>query len=65
MVELTWSGSAASSFDVYRDGYQIDSGVSGYAYTDSLGKKGSDSYQYQVCEAGNQTNCSNTVQVDF
>jgi len=65
MVDLIWSGSSASSFDVYRDGNQIDSGVSGNYYTDDLGKRGGGIYLYQVCEAGSPTNCSNIVTVDF
>jgi hypothetical protein len=65
MVDLTWSGGSASSFNIYRDSNQIKAEVSGNSYTDNLGKKGGGSYKYQVCEAGSPTNCSNTVQVDF
>ncbi len=64
-VDLTWSDGSATSFDVYRDGNPIAQGVPGNAYTDNINEKGGGSYQYQVCEAGSQTNCSNTVQVDF
>jgi hypothetical protein len=64
VVDLEWSGSKASSFDIYRDGVEIDPGVSGTTYSDNTETKGGASYQYQVCEAGTQ-NCSNTVRVDF
>ena len=65
MADLTWSGGSATSFDVYRDGNPIASGVSGNAYTDNIGQKGGGSYLYQVCEGGSPTNCSNIAQVDF
>lgn len=65
MADLTWSGGSATSFDVYRDGNPIASGVSGKPYTDNIGQKGGGSYLYQVCEAGSLTNCSNIVQVGF
>jgi hypothetical protein len=65
VVDLAWSGGSASSFDVYRDGNPIASGVAGNAYTDNIGVKGGGSYQYQVCEEGSQISCSNAVQVYF
>jgi hypothetical protein len=65
VVDLAWSGSSASSFDIYRDGSPIAQAVSGNAYTDDIGAKGGGSYQYQVCEAGSSADCSNTVQVVF
>jgi PKD repeat protein len=66
VVDLEWSGSAATLFYIYRDGENITpSSVSGTDYSDNTGNKGGASYQYQVCEAGNPLNCSNTVRVDF
>jgi titin len=65
VVDLAWSGGSATSFDIYRDGNPIASGVAGNDYTDNIGVKGGGSYQYQVCEAGSLTSCSNAVQVVF
>jgi subtilisin family serine protease len=61
-VDLRWSGSTATSFDVKRSGMKIAT-VSATTFTDSIGK-GAGSYTYQVCEAGSST-CSNTVTVTF
>ena len=58
-VDLNWSGSAATSFDVYRNHVKIAT-VSSTSYTDTLSSSGS--YTYQVCEAGTPT-CSNPVTV--
>jgi VCBS repeat-containing protein len=65
MVDLSWSGGSATSFDIYRDGNLLVSGVSGTAYTDNIGLKGGGTYEYQVCEAGSTINCSNIVQIIF
>jgi len=64
-VDLAWSGSSATFFDIYRDGILLVSGVSGSAHTDNIGLKGSGSYEYQVCEAGSSINCSNIIQIVF
>jgi subtilisin family serine protease len=63
-ADLSWSGSAASSFDVWRDNAKIAASVAGSSYTDNLNRKGPGSYTYKVCEAGTTT-CSNEVQVVF
>ena len=62
-VDLSWSGSSASSFDISRDGRKIAT-VSTTAYTDNLGKRASGSHTYQVCE-GSTLTCSNKVTVTF
>jgi VCBS repeat-containing protein len=64
-VDLAWSGSSATSFDIYRGGNLLVSGISGSAYTDNIGLKGSGTYEYQVCEAGSSINCSNIIQIIF
>ncbi|MEG3191190.1 S8 family serine peptidase [Lysobacter sp. D1-1-M9] len=61
-VDLSWAGSTATSFDVYRDGGQIAT-VGGSSYTDNTGMKGSVNLQYQVCEAGTTT-CTATITVN-
>ena len=61
-VDLSWSGSSASSFDVFRNGAKIAT-VSATAYTDMVGK-GPGSYRYKVCEAASAT-CSNEATVSF
>jgi Tol biopolymer transport system component len=63
-VDLSWRGSSASSFDVYRNGGKIAT-VTATAYTDNLGKAASGSRTYQICEAGSTLNCSNPVTVTF
>jgi PKD repeat protein len=62
-VDLSWSGSRAESFDVYRDGVRIAT-VPATAYTDNLNRKGSGAYRYKVCEAETST-CSDQVTVTF
>jgi hypothetical protein len=65
MADLSWSGSSAPSFDIYRDGNLLVSDVLGSTYTDNIGLKGSGTYEYQVCEAGSTINCSNIIQIIF
>jgi subtilisin family serine protease len=65
VVDLSWSGSSATSFDVWRDGSKIAT-VSGTSTIDELGVKGGGSvYVYKVCEAGSTSTCSNEVTVVF
>jgi serine protease len=45
---LSWSGSSAASFDVYRDSSVIAT-VGGSSYTDSIDSTGSESFAHQVC----------------
>lgn len=63
-ADLSWSGSTATSFDVWRDNSKVAGPVGGSSYTDNIGRKGGGSYTYKVCEAGT-TVCSNEVQVVF
>ncbi len=64
-VDLSWSGSSASSFDVWRDGSKIGT-VSDTSATDELGVKGGGYvYVYKVCEADSPSTCSNEVTVVF
>ena len=46
------------------DGETIRGVVAG-PYTDATGNKGSATYDYQVCETGGTSACSNTVTVVF
>lgn len=64
-VDLGWNGANGSLINIYRDGTLIAANISGNTYTDNIGIKGTGSYQYQVCEAGNPLNCSTIVQVTF
>jgi PKD repeat protein len=61
-VDLSWSESGGTSFDVYRDGVKIAIS-SNTAYTDIVGR-GSGSYRYKVCAAGTAT-CSNEATVSL
>lgn len=64
-VDLSWSGSSATSFDVWRDGSKIGT-VSDTSATDELGVKGGGYvYVYKVCEADSTSTCSNEVTVVF
>jgi PKD repeat protein len=62
-VELSWNGSAAASFDVYRNGGRTAT-VAGSGYTDPLGQTGPGRYTYQVCQATTSI-CSNQATVNF
>jgi serine protease len=62
-VFLAWTGSAAASIDVYRNGTRVATVANTGAYTDNLGRtKGA--YTHHVCEAGTST-CSNSVTNTF
>lgn len=59
-VALTWTGSTAGGFEIYRDDALIYT-TSLTTYTD---EPGPDTYFYQVCEAGtDKGTCTNTVDV--
>jgi hypothetical protein len=65
-VDLSWSGPAGVSFDVYRNGGWIKTVEPGtYASTDTLGRGISGSYTYKVCETGDTSICSNEATVTF
>ena len=63
-ADLTWSGTAATDVDVYRDGVNIATTANDGSYTDNIDRRGGGSYTYQVCEAGTST-CSNESVVSF
>ena len=66
-VDLSWTGGAAQSWDIYRQGsviYTVPVGSPG-THTDNIGTKGGGSYTYLMCEAGGTSNCSNEVTVVF
>ena len=64
-VDLSWTGAASNSIDVYRNGVLIATvpNIPGF-YTDRIGARGRATYTYTVCEAGT-ANCSNQVTVRF
>jgi hypothetical protein len=63
-VDLTWSGAASASVDVFRDNVKITTTANDGAHTDAISTKGGGTYTYKVCEAGTTT-CSNTASVTF
>ena len=63
-ADLSWSGTAGASVDVYRDGNLVATTANDGGYDDNIGKKGGGSYVYKVCDAGT-SNCSDTVTVIF
>lgn len=62
-ANLSWTGTSASSIDVFRDGEKIATVSNSGSYVDNIGLGGG-SYVYKVCEAGS-TVCSNEVTVTF
>jgi len=64
VIDLSWSGTTASSVDIYRDGGLLVTVTDNGSYTDSPGNKGAGSYAYKVCEAGT-SNCSAVETVVF
>jgi subtilisin family serine protease len=59
-VELTWTGSSASSFDIHGNG-QVIATVPASPYVDQ--DKNSGSWTYMVCEEKSTTACTNEVTV--
>lgn len=64
IADLTWTGAASASVDVYRDGAVVATTANNGAYTDDTGLKGGGTHTYRVCEAGTTT-CSANVVVSF
>jgi hypothetical protein len=63
-ADLSWSGTTASSVDVYRNNEKVTTVANAGAYTDNIDSRGGGSYTYRVCEAGTST-CSNNVTISF
>ena len=64
-IDLTWSG-ATTIVNVHRDGaLTAPNETNDGKYTDSTDFKGNGSYDYQVCETGGTTTCSNEATVTF
>jgi hypothetical protein len=63
-ADLTWSGLAAGSVDIYRGGSKLATVGNGNSYTDAINRKGGGTYSYQVCGAGTTT-CTNNASVSF
>jgi len=55
-VDLTWSGSASTNVDVYRDGDYIETVPNSGFYTDNIGNKGGGSYTYQIYDTETWSN---------
>ncbi|GKW52038.1 hypothetical protein NCCP2140_10910 [Pseudoalteromonas sp. NCCP-2140] len=64
-IDLSWSGAATSTVDVYRNGSKVGSVANTNSYTDTITTKGGGTYTYQVCEAQSTTVCSNNSSVTF
>jgi serine protease len=62
LANLSWTGSSAESFDVFRNDTRIAT-VSSNSYTDS-GLANKSTHTYKVCEANTST-CSNSVTITF
>ena len=69
-VELRWTGATTATVSVHRDGRPLaevanDTHTKSGSHTDNIGRKGSGSYRYKVCEAGSTTVCSIEMTVTF
>jgi hypothetical protein len=63
-VYLSWSGAVGTDVDIYRDGSLLTTTANDGAYTDATKTRGSQTFEYQVCEAASLT-CSPTVTLIF
>jgi PKD repeat protein len=63
-ADLTWSGAASTSVDVYRNGAKVVTTPNDGSHTDAIGKGTTGTYLYKVCEAGTAV-CSNEASVVF
>lgn len=62
-VDLTWSGAAGASVDLFRNGALLVTTANDGSYTDNL-KRATGTFTYRACEAGSST-CSNDATVTF
>lgn len=62
---LNWSGSDATSFDIYRQGSWLATVSNTSSHTDQTNFVGSGSLTYKVCVAGSTSNCSNEATATF
>ncbi len=62
-ADLSWSGAAGGTVDIYRNGSLLTNTSNDGAYTDATTFKGGGSLTYEVCEPGGA--CSNSVTVNF
>jgi hypothetical protein len=63
-ADLSWSGLAATSVDVYRNNAKISTTANDGSMTDAIDNRGGGSYTYKVCAAGTST-CTNQASVTF
>lgn len=64
-ADLSWTPANSSMIDIYRNGSIIAAVANTGSYTDATDFNGSGSLNYQVCEAGGTTTCSNQITVNF
>ena len=62
-VDLTWTGSSAAGFDIYRNGVRVVT-VHSTAYTDNINRRGGGTYVYTVRAVATSIR-SNQVTVTF
>jgi subtilisin family serine protease len=62
VADLSWSGTAASQIDIWRNSSKVATVANTGSYTDNTGQRGGGTTTYHVCEAGTST-CSNSVTV--
>lgn len=63
-ADLTWSGFATTSIDVYRNGTRVTTTANDGVWTDLINAKGGGTYTYKACGTGTST-CSAQVTVSF
>ena len=64
-ADLAWSGATSATVDVYRDGTLVATVPNDGAHEDSIGGRGGGSYTYVVCEADDDSACSNEAVITF
>ena len=57
-VDLTWSGAAGATVDIYREGSFLLNTANDENHTDSTNLNGGGTLTYEVCEQGIATSCS-------
>jgi subtilisin family serine protease len=63
-IDLAWTGSSATSIDVFRNGSKIATVSNSGEYRDNTGQRGGGTYRHKVCNAGTTT-CSNETTTTF
>ena len=64
-TDLSWTGAATATVDIYRDGSFLINTLNDGFYTDNIGIKGKGTHTYRLCEENSTDRCSPTVTVQY